>query len=98
MLRKLKLVCTVALSLKQIVCVCSLSIVFNSCLYKAAKHDFFTTLPSQGDKENVVTHWTMDPHQSKMCLAHSVNNSLIPGKLFFHVHCISYTTLLMCHL
>lgn len=29
MLRNLKLVCTVALSLKQIVCVCSLSIVFN---------------------------------------------------------------------
>ncbi|XP_041792351.1 kinetochore-associated protein 1 isoform X1 [Chelmon rostratus] len=32
-----------------------------------------------GDKENVLTHWTMDPHQAKMCLAHSVNNSLIPG-------------------
>ncbi|XP_036954379.1 kinetochore-associated protein 1 [Acanthopagrus latus] len=32
-----------------------------------------------GDKENVVTHWKMDPHQAKMYLAHSVNNSLIPG-------------------
>ncbi|XP_035514108.1 kinetochore-associated protein 1 [Morone saxatilis] len=32
-----------------------------------------------GDKENVLTHWMMDPHQAKMCLAHSVNNSLIPG-------------------
>eukprot|EP00064_Thunnus_orientalis_P013396 superscaffoldBa00002172_g13435 len=32
-----------------------------------------------GDKENVITHGTMDPHQSKMRLAHSVNNSLIPG-------------------
>ncbi|XP_029296389.1 kinetochore-associated protein 1 isoform X2 [Cottoperca gobio] len=32
-----------------------------------------------GDKENIVTHWTMDPHQAKMCLTHSVDNSLIPG-------------------
>ncbi|XP_070712166.1 kinetochore-associated protein 1-like [Pempheris klunzingeri] len=32
-----------------------------------------------GDKENVLTHWTMDPHQATMCLANSVNNSLIPG-------------------
>ncbi|XP_071339118.1 kinetochore-associated protein 1 isoform X1 [Trachinotus anak] len=32
-----------------------------------------------GDKENVLTHWIMDPHQAKMCLAHSVNNNLIPG-------------------
>ncbi|KAE8292194.1 Kinetochore-associated protein 1 Rough deal-like protein [Larimichthys crocea] len=32
-----------------------------------------------GDKENVVTHWMMDPHQAKMCLAHSVNNALISG-------------------
>ncbi|XP_030272722.1 kinetochore-associated protein 1 isoform X1 [Sparus aurata] len=32
-----------------------------------------------GDKENVLTHWKMDPHQAKMCLAHFVNNSLIPG-------------------
>ncbi|KAK2837222.1 hypothetical protein Q5P01_014434 [Channa striata] len=32
-----------------------------------------------GDKNSVVTHWMMDPHQAKMRLAHSVNNSLIPG-------------------
>nr|XP_040052202.1 kinetochore-associated protein 1 [Gasterosteus aculeatus aculeatus] len=32
-----------------------------------------------GDKESIVTHWTMDPHQGKMCLADSINNSLIPG-------------------
>uniref|UniRef100_UPI0037E89FC3 kinetochore-associated protein 1 n=1 Tax=Semicossyphus pulcher TaxID=241346 RepID=UPI0037E89FC3 len=32
-----------------------------------------------GDKENVLTHWMMDPHQAKMCLAHSVSDSLIPG-------------------
>ncbi|KAM6945162.1 kinetochore-associated protein 1 isoform 1-T1 [Lycodopsis pacificus] len=32
-----------------------------------------------GDKESIVTHWMMDPHQGKMCLAHSINNSLIPG-------------------
>ncbi|XP_018523951.1 kinetochore-associated protein 1 isoform X1 [Lates calcarifer] len=32
-----------------------------------------------GDKENVLTHWMMDPQQAKMCLAHCVNNDLIPG-------------------
>ncbi|XP_034396520.1 kinetochore-associated protein 1 isoform X2 [Cyclopterus lumpus] len=32
-----------------------------------------------GDKESIVTHWMMDPHQGKMCLAHSINDSLIPG-------------------
>ncbi|XP_026199732.1 kinetochore-associated protein 1 isoform X2 [Anabas testudineus] len=32
-----------------------------------------------GDKENVVTHWMLDPHQAKMRLANSVNSSLIPG-------------------
>ncbi|KAM3610515.1 uncharacterized protein V6R79_005093 [Siganus canaliculatus] len=32
-----------------------------------------------GDKEDVMTHWTKDPHQGKMALAHSVDNSLIPG-------------------
>ncbi|XP_056274414.1 kinetochore-associated protein 1 isoform X3 [Pseudoliparis swirei] len=32
-----------------------------------------------GGKESIVTHWTMDPHQGKMCLAHSINDSLIPG-------------------
>ncbi|KAF7661602.1 hypothetical protein LDENG_00258100 [Lucifuga dentata] len=32
-----------------------------------------------GDKENVLTHWTMDAHQAKMCLAQSLDNSLIPG-------------------
>ncbi|XP_028269515.1 kinetochore-associated protein 1 [Parambassis ranga] len=32
-----------------------------------------------GDKENVLTHWKMDPLQTKMCFANSVNNSLIPG-------------------
>nr|XP_020458071.1 kinetochore-associated protein 1 [Monopterus albus] len=32
-----------------------------------------------GEKENVVTHWMMDPHKAKMSLAHSVDNSLIPG-------------------
>ncbi|XP_010774039.1 kinetochore-associated protein 1-like, partial [Notothenia coriiceps] len=32
-----------------------------------------------GDNENVLTHWTMDPRQTKMCLTHSVDNSLIPG-------------------
>ncbi|XP_063753413.1 kinetochore-associated protein 1 isoform X2 [Eleginops maclovinus] len=32
-----------------------------------------------GDKENVLTHWTMDPHQAKMCLTHTVDDSLIPG-------------------
>ncbi|XP_078106919.1 kinetochore-associated protein 1 isoform X1 [Sander vitreus] len=32
-----------------------------------------------GDKENIVTHWTMDPSQAKMCLAQSVNSGLIPG-------------------
>ncbi|KAM9858247.1 kinetochore-associated protein 1 [Aulostomus maculatus] len=32
-----------------------------------------------GDKENVVTQWTMDPEKSKMCLNHSVSDSLIPG-------------------
>ncbi|XP_074493975.1 kinetochore-associated protein 1 [Sebastes fasciatus] len=32
-----------------------------------------------GEKEHIVTHWTMDPHQAKMCLANSINSSLIPG-------------------
>ncbi|XP_068422638.1 kinetochore-associated protein 1 isoform X2 [Clinocottus analis] len=32
-----------------------------------------------GDKESIVTHWMMDPHHGKMCLAHSINDSLIPG-------------------
>ncbi|XP_061622950.1 kinetochore-associated protein 1 isoform X2 [Phyllopteryx taeniolatus] len=32
-----------------------------------------------GDEEHAVTHWTMDPHQSKMCLAQSLDNSLISG-------------------
>ncbi|XP_007572204.1 kinetochore-associated protein 1 [Poecilia formosa] len=32
-----------------------------------------------GDKENIVTHWKMDPVQAKMCFAQSINNSLIPG-------------------
>ncbi|XP_068167481.1 kinetochore-associated protein 1 [Antennarius striatus] len=32
-----------------------------------------------GDKENVLTHWRMDPLQAKMCFAHSVDSSLIPG-------------------
>ncbi|XP_026043472.1 kinetochore-associated protein 1 isoform X1 [Astatotilapia calliptera] len=32
-----------------------------------------------GDKENVLTHWRMDPHQAKMCFAQTVDRSLIPG-------------------
>ncbi|XP_008288071.1 kinetochore-associated protein 1 [Stegastes partitus] len=32
-----------------------------------------------GNKDNVVTHWTMDPQQAKMCFAHSIDSSLIPG-------------------
>ncbi|XP_035809725.2 kinetochore-associated protein 1 isoform X1 [Amphiprion ocellaris] len=32
-----------------------------------------------GNKDNVVTHWMMDPKQAKMCFVHSINNSLIPG-------------------
>ncbi|XP_077416372.1 LOW QUALITY PROTEIN: kinetochore-associated protein 1 [Vanacampus margaritifer] len=32
-----------------------------------------------GDEQHAVTHWTLDPHQSKMCLAQIVHNSLIPG-------------------
>ncbi|XP_074526957.1 kinetochore-associated protein 1 [Halichoeres trimaculatus] len=32
-----------------------------------------------GDKETVLTHWKMDSHQAKMCLAHSVGDGLITG-------------------
>ncbi|XP_020511565.2 kinetochore-associated protein 1 [Labrus bergylta] len=32
-----------------------------------------------GNKENVLTHWRMDPHQAKMRLAQSVSGGLIPG-------------------
>ncbi|XP_034727450.1 kinetochore-associated protein 1 isoform X2 [Etheostoma cragini] len=32
-----------------------------------------------GEKENMVTRWTMDPNQAKMCLVQSVNSGLIPG-------------------
>ncbi|XP_019741350.1 kinetochore-associated protein 1 [Hippocampus comes] len=32
-----------------------------------------------GDGEHAVSHWTIDPHQSKMCLAHSMERSLITG-------------------
>ncbi|XP_029961373.1 kinetochore-associated protein 1 [Salarias fasciatus] len=32
-----------------------------------------------GGEENVLTHWKMDPHQSKMCLADTIDNTLIPG-------------------
>ncbi|KAG7490369.1 kinetochore-associated protein 1 isoform X1 [Solea senegalensis] len=32
-----------------------------------------------GDKDNVLTQWTLDPRQAKMCFAQSVDDSLIPG-------------------
>ncbi|XP_049618952.1 kinetochore-associated protein 1 isoform X1 [Syngnathus scovelli] len=32
-----------------------------------------------GDGEHAVTHWIADSHESKMCLAHSMDNSLIAG-------------------
>ncbi|CAN9513185.1 unnamed protein product [Ophioblennius macclurei] len=32
-----------------------------------------------GGDENVLKHWKMDPHQSKMYLADTIDNSLIPG-------------------
>lgn len=35
---------------------------------------------SQGDRENVLTLWKMDPHQARMSFAQAVDNSLIPGK------------------
>ncbi len=47
---------------------------------------FTTLLSSQGDKEDVLTHWMMDPNQAKMCLVHSVDSSLIPGKLLFYFY------------
>ncbi|XP_033947948.1 kinetochore-associated protein 1 [Pseudochaenichthys georgianus] len=50
---------------------CSTAVVFNLGLE--------IHLMIGGDNENVLTHWTMDPRQAKMCLTHSVDNSLIPG-------------------
>ncbi|KAM3867492.1 kinetochore-associated protein 1 [Diretmus argenteus] len=32
-----------------------------------------------GDTKNVLTHWTMDPCQATMCLAHCLDSSLISG-------------------
>ncbi|XP_024909034.1 kinetochore-associated protein 1 isoform X2 [Cynoglossus semilaevis] len=32
-----------------------------------------------GDKDNAITQWSVDHHQAKMCLVHSVDRSLIPG-------------------
>ncbi|XP_061674025.1 kinetochore-associated protein 1 isoform X2 [Syngnathoides biaculeatus] len=32
-----------------------------------------------GDGQHAVTHWTMDPHHSKMCLAQSLDKGLISG-------------------
>uniref|UniRef100_UPI003AAA84F6 kinetochore-associated protein 1 n=1 Tax=Centroberyx gerrardi TaxID=166262 RepID=UPI003AAA84F6 len=32
-----------------------------------------------GNKEKVLTHWTMDPSQATMCLANCLDSSLIPG-------------------
>lgn len=40
---------------------------------------------SQGDEENVLTLWKMDPHQARMGFAQGVDSSLIPGKLLLHV-------------
>lgn len=53
---------------------------------KGGKNVFLLTILSysQGDKENVLTHWTMDPRQAKMCLSQCVDNSLIPGELNVH--------------
>lgn len=80
-------------SLKQIVNITSLEWLITSYIKQQNYTNFLmqltTILSSQGDKENVVTHWTMDPHQAKMCLAHSVNNSLIPGKVLLHVQYIA---------
>lgn len=42
-------------------------------------------LPDQGDKESVLTHWTMNAHQAKMCLVNSIDCSLIPGKIRSHI-------------
>ncbi|MEQ2307623.1 hypothetical protein AMECASPLE_020196, partial [Ameca splendens] len=50
---------------------CSTAVIFNLGLE--------INLMIGGDKENVVTHWKMDPLQAKMCFAQSINNSLIPG-------------------
>lgn len=47
-----------------------------------SRHHLFS---SQGGKENVLTLWKMDPHQARMGFAQAVDNSLIPGKLLFHV-------------
>lgn len=87
-------------SLKQIVNITFLEWLITSYMKQQNNTNFLmqvitTILPSQGDKENVVTHWTMDPHQAKMCLAHSVNSSLIPGKVLLHVqyiatHCVGF--------
>ncbi|XP_034548642.1 kinetochore-associated protein 1 isoform X2 [Notolabrus celidotus] len=50
---------------------CSTAVMFNLC------HEIHVMIG--GNKENVLSHWMMDPHQAKMHLAHSVDNSLIPG-------------------
>ncbi|MEQ2235438.1 hypothetical protein ILYODFUR_002347 [Ilyodon furcidens] len=50
---------------------CSTAVIFNLGLE--------INLMIGGDKENVVTHWKMDPLHAKMCFAQSMNNSLIPG-------------------
>ncbi|XP_067376658.1 kinetochore-associated protein 1 isoform X2 [Channa argus] len=50
---------------------CSTAILFN------LGHEMHLLIG--GVKDNVLTHWMMDPHQAKMCLRHSVNNNLIPG-------------------
>lgn len=81
-------------SLKQIVNITFLEWLITAYIKQQNNTNFLmqvitTILSLQGDKENVVTHWTMDPHQAKMCLAHSVNNSLIPGKVLLHVQYIA---------
>lgn len=53
---------------------------------------------SQGDEENVLTLWKMDPHQARMGFAQGVDNSLIPGKLLLHVQHILHEVLYQYHI
>lgn len=46
------------------------------------------SFPSQGDKENVLSLWKMDPHQARMSFAQAVDNSLIPGKPVYSRCCL----------
>lgn len=61
---------------------------------KIMKHVCFRCLrsllsfSSQGDKENVLTLWKMDPHQARMSFAQAVDNSLIPGKPVYSICCL----------